>query len=107
MSHRIYTSPLPSLPLLAHSVFTHLFSSAGPNDIGGFNPSLPAFIDTITGTTITRAQLKHLALSLGYGLQNHPVLSAKRGDTVLIYSQNSLAWPVVVFGSGNILYSKS
>ncbi|KAF8806514.1 AMP binding protein [Phlegmacium glaucopus] len=99
MAPRIYTSPLPSVPLFAHSLFTHLFSSPGPNDIGGFHASLPAFIDTITGTTITRAQLRHLALSFGYGLQNHPVLSAKRGDTVMIYSHNSLAWPVVLFGS--------
>lgn len=99
MAPTIYTSPLPSVPLCAHSIFTHLFSSVGPNDIGGFHASLPAFIDTMTGTTITRAQLMHLALSLGYGLQNHPILSAKRGDTILLYSQNSLAWPVVLFGS--------
>ena len=99
-----YNSLVPSVPLFAHSVFTHLFSSAGPNDVGGFHASLPAFIDTVTGTTITRGQLKHLALSLAYGLQNHPVISAKRGETVLIYSQNSLAWPVVLFGSGRCFY---
>ena len=100
MTPRVYTSPVPSVPLFAHSIFTHLFSSGGPNDIGGFLASLPAFIDTITGTTITRVQLRQFALSLGYGLQNHPALSAKRGDTIMIYSQNSLAWPVVMFGSG-------
>lgn len=105
MAPRIYTSPLPSIPLFAHSIFTHLFSSIGPNEIGGFHASLPAFIDAITGTTITRAQLKHLALSFGYGLQNHSVLSTKRGDTVMIYSQNSLAWPVVLFGSGRCFYA--
>lgn len=100
MAPRIYTSPLLSVPLYAHSIFTHLFSSVGPNDIGGFHASLPAFIDSTTGTTITRGQLKHLALSLGYGLQKHPLLPAKRGDTVMVYSQNSLSWPVVLFGSG-------
>lgn len=106
MAPIIYTSPLPSIPLYAHSIFTHLFSSSGPHEINGFSASLPAFIDAITGTTITRGQLKQLALALGYGLQNHPVLSAKRGDTVMIYSPNSLAWPVVIFGSGKILYFK-
>jgi 4-coumarate--CoA ligase len=108
MAPRIYTSPFPSIPLYAHSIFTHLFSSVGPNDINGFNASLPAFIDTVTGTTITRGQLKKLALGLGYGVQKHPALSAKRGDTAMIYSQNSLAWPVVMFGLGKVLlYSKA
>lgn len=100
MAPIVYRSPLPSVPLYTHSIFTHLFSSADPNDVGGFNASLPAFIDAVTGTTLTRGQLRKLALALGYGLQKHPTLSAKRGDTVMIYSQNSLAWPVVVFGSG-------
>ena len=100
MAPIVYRSPLPSIPLYAHSIFTHLFSSVDPNDVGGFNASLPAFIDTVTGTTLTRGQLRKLALALGYGLQKHPTLSAKRGDTVMIYSQNSLAWPVVIFGSG-------
>jgi 4-coumarate--CoA ligase len=100
MAPIVYRSPLPSVPLYAHSVFTHLFSSSNPNDVGGFNASLPAFIDSVTGTTLNRGQLRNLALALGYGLQKHPTLSARRGDTVMIYSQNSLAWPVVVFGSG-------
>ena len=100
MAPIIYRSPLPSVPLYAHSIFTHIFSSADPNDVGGFNASLPAFIDTPTDTTLTRGGLRNLALALGYGLQKHPTLSARRGDTVMIYSQNSLAWPVVVFGSG-------
>ncbi|KAF7316064.1 AMP binding protein [Mycena indigotica] len=60
-----------------------------------------AFIDGRTGTTITRGQLKHLCLSLAYGLKEHPTTSvfAKRGDTVLIFSPNSLAWPVLLHGS--------
>ena len=102
----VYKSPLPSVPLYAHSVFTHLFSSPDPNDVGGFKASLPAFIDAVTGTTLTRGQLRKLALALGYGLQKHPTLSARRGDTVMIYSQNSLAWPVVLFGSGKFFQLK-
>ena len=107
MAPIVYSSPLPSVPLYVHSIFTHLFSSADLNGVGGFNASLPAFIDTVTGTTLTRGQLRKLALALGYGLQKHPTLSARRGDTVMIYSQNSLAWPVVVFGSGKVLPIKN
>ncbi|KAF8161247.1 AMP binding protein [Crassisporium funariophilum] len=99
MAPKIYTSPLPPVTLYDCSVFTHLFSTDSTGNVGGFTASAPAFIDAPTGTTITRAQLKQLALSLGYGLQNHPTASAKRGDTVLVYSQNSLTWPVVLFGA--------
>ncbi|KAK0486158.1 AMP binding protein [Armillaria novae-zelandiae] len=98
MPAKIYTSPDPSVPIVSHSIFTHLLAKDG-DLVGGHPASLPAFVDSASGTTITRAQLRSLALSLGYALQNHPRISAKRGDTVLIYSPNSLAWPVAVFGS--------
>jgi len=104
MAPKIYTSPFPATPLYNQSVFTYLFSSASqPNSIGGYDALAPAFIDAPTGTSISRAQLKQLALTMGYGLRNHPSLSAKRGDTVLIYSQNSLSWPVVLFGAGKLM----
>ncbi|TFK44864.1 AMP binding protein [Crucibulum laeve] len=101
MTPKIYTSPFPSVPLVERSIFTHLFfsSSDDPNAVGGFPGSAPAFIDAPSGTTLSRAQLKQLALSVAYGLRNNAQTRAKRGDTVLIYSQNSLAWPVVLFGS--------
>ncbi|KDR75730.1 hypothetical protein GALMADRAFT_248391 [Galerina marginata CBS 339.88] len=99
MAPKIYTSPLPSRPLYNRSVFTHLFSSTSSSTVGGYPGSTPAFIDAATGTTLSRAQLKSLALSLGYGLKNHQSLLSKRGDTILIYSPNSLAWPVVLFGA--------
>ncbi|PBK82853.1 AMP binding protein [Armillaria gallica] len=98
MPAKIYTSPNPSVLLVSHSIFTHLLTKDG-DLVGGHPASLPAFVDSASGTTITRAQLRSLALSLGYALQNHPRIGAKRGDTVLIYSPNSLAWPVAVFGS--------
>lgn len=99
---KIYISPLESPPIPNTSVFTHVFSSTKPQNVGDYPGSGPAFIDAATGTAITRSQLKHLALSLGYGLRNHPTTSpsAKRGDTLLIYSPNSLTWPVVLFGAG-------
>lgn len=97
MPAKIYTSPGPSVPIVSHSIFTHLLAKDG-DLVGGHPASLPAFVDSASGTTITRAQLRSLALSLGYALQNHPRIGAKRGDTVLVYSPNSLAWPVAVFG---------
>ncbi|KAK0494751.1 AMP binding protein [Armillaria luteobubalina] len=98
MPAKIYPSPDPSLPIVSRSIFTHLLAQDG-DLVGGHPASLPAFVDSASGTTITRAQLRSLALSLGYALQNHPRIGAKRGDTVLVYSPNSLAWPVAVFGS--------
>jgi len=102
MVAKIYNSPFECPPIPNSSVFTHLFSSTSPRDVGGHPSSSPAFIDAVTGITITRGQLRSLSLSLGYGLRNHPATSAssKRGDTVLVYSQNSLTWPVVLFGAG-------
>ncbi|RDB25422.1 4-coumarate--CoA ligase-like 7 [Hypsizygus marmoreus] len=101
MAPRIYTSPVPSVPLVSTSVFTHLFASPSgdPNTIGGYPGSAKAFIDAETGTTLTRAQTKNLALSLGYGLRNHPNTGARRGDVVLVYSPNSLSWPILLFGA--------
>lgn len=104
MAPKIYTSPLPRPPLVHRSVFTHLFGSANgnPGDVGGYPSSTPAYIDAATGTTLTRGQVKHLALSVAYGLKHHPATAdlTKRGDTVMVYSPNSLWWPVVVFGLG-------
>ncbi|KAJ6582984.1 AMP binding protein [Mycena vulgaris] len=101
MTPRIYSSEFPDVPILNTSIFTKLFGSRGPGDVGGFPGSMPAFIDAASGTTITRAQLKKLALSFAYGLRDHPNTRpfTKRGDTILIYSPNSLAWPVVLHGS--------
>ncbi|KJA28962.1 hypothetical protein HYPSUDRAFT_33429 [Hypholoma sublateritium FD-334 SS-4] len=103
MAPTIYTSPLTPPPLPHRSVFTHLFASttSSPNDVGGYPSATPAFIDAASGTTLTRGQLKHLALSFAHGLRSHPATRshAKRGDTVMVYSPNALVWPVVVFGS--------
>lgn len=106
MAPTIYTSPVPSVPVASRSIFTHLFSSPSndPNTIGGCPASAAAFVDAASGTVITRGQLKLLALKLGYGICNHPTTASRRGDTVLIYSQNTLSWPVVLFGSGKVVY---
>ncbi|KAF7360140.1 4-coumarate--CoA ligase-like 7 [Mycena venus] len=98
MSPTIYTSSHPKVFIPQTSVFTHVFASRGQGDIGGFPGSMKAFIDSASGAYITRAQLMDLALSFAHGLRNHPNTRAKRGDTVLIHSPNSLAVPVVLFG---------
>lgn len=99
----IYTSPQPSVPIQSRSIFTHLFHSdpSTPDLVGGFPASSPAFIDADTGTTLSRGQLKHLSLSLAHGLRTHLFLPAphqtlKRGDTILIYSPNTLLYPVLL-----------
>jgi hypothetical protein len=100
MAPRIYISAVPDVPLVNTSIFTHLFAARAPGDIGGFPASQSAFIDGPTGTVLTRADVLNLALSFGYGIRDHPVTApfAIRGATALIYSANSLAWPVVLFG---------
>ncbi|KAJ7192011.1 AMP binding protein [Mycena pura] len=99
---RIYTSHVPDVQVHNTSIFTYLFGSrAGPDDVGGHSGSKNAFIDAATGTTITRSQLKHICLSFAHGIRIHPTTRpfANRGDTILIFSPNSLAWPVVMHGA--------
>ncbi|KAJ7449083.1 AMP binding protein [Mycena galericulata] len=103
MSPTVYKSPFPDVDIPQSSIFTHLFASRTPagGDVGGFPGSTKAFIDAASGACITRQQLLDFSLRFGFGLRTHPrtAPSAKRGNTVLIYSPNSLAWPVVLFGS--------
>ncbi|KAJ7060923.1 AMP binding protein [Mycena amicta] len=100
MPPRIYASSYPSLRIPRTSVFSFLFASHGhsgaDSDIGGFPRTRPAFIDAATGVCLTRGQLVDLALALANGLRTR--LGLRRGDTVLLYSPNSLAWPVLLFG---------
>ncbi|KAJ7912038.1 AMP binding protein [Mycena leptocephala] len=100
MGPRIYTSDLPDAPIIHTSIFTRLFASQGPGDIGGYPESKTAFIDAGTRISITRAELLTLYLSFGYGIRDHPATApfATHGATVLICSPNSLAWPVVLLG---------
>jgi hypothetical protein len=104
---RIYTSPVPSVPVLSTSIFTRLFDSPDPNTIGRYPASASAFIDSDSGTTLTRAQTKRLALSLAYGLRNHPTTLARRGDVIMIFAPNSLSWPVALFASSQCENSPS
>ena len=104
---RIYTSTVPSVPVLSTSIFTRLFSSPDPSIIGGYPASASAFIDSDSGITLTRAQTKRLALSLAYGLRNHPTTLARRGDVIMIFAPNCLSWPIVLFASSQCKNSPS
>ncbi|KAF8070774.1 AMP binding protein [Lyophyllum atratum] len=101
MAPRIYTSPVPAVPIVATSVFTHLFATPAhdPHSVGGFPASTPAFVDAESGTVLTRLQTKNLSLRLAYGLKHQPHITARRGDVALVFSENSLSWPVALFGS--------
>ncbi|KAI0090784.1 hypothetical protein BDY19DRAFT_887434 [Irpex rosettiformis] len=94
----IYTSPYPSVEIRNESVFTHQFRTR----FNDFPSDKAAFIDAATGFTITRGQLKDYGLSLGWGLrQELPRLGGvqlSRGDVMMIFSPNSITWPVMYYG---------
>lgn len=97
----IYRSPIPDVAIPDESLFTFIFEGKVDREIP---PTTPAFIDAPTGRSITRAGLKAVCLSLGWGLRN--IFANKlggveitRGDTVLIFSPNSFAWPSALLGS--------
>ena len=93
----IYTSPYPNLDVPKHSVFTHLF---GPDD--PFPHSSTALIDGITDQVVTRAQLKVSILTFAYGIRNTlnslGGVNLNCGDTALVFSPNSIIYPVVSLG---------
>lgn len=97
---RIYPSSGPFVPIASRSAFTHLLSKHG-NLVGGFDASLPAYIDAESGTKLSRGQVRSLSLSFGHGLRNY---GAKRGDTILVFSPNCLAYPVIILGGALLCF---
>ncbi|KAG6920170.1 hypothetical protein DXG01_004938 [Tephrocybe rancida] len=99
MPPRIYTSPLTPTPVNPVSVFTHLFCihPSDPTLVGGYQGDTPAFIDAETGAGISRMQTRELALRVGWALKNE--LGMRRGQVIMVFSPNSLSWPVALFGS--------
>ncbi|KAH7872035.1 AMP binding protein [Lentinula edodes] len=100
MAPRIYYSSYPSVPLHTRSIFTHLLS-VDPNNgkIGGFPAQEKVFVDAATGISISRQDLRTLSLKFGYGLRHDPRVKAQRGDVVLVFSPNSLQYPVYILGA--------
>ncbi|KAG6816577.1 hypothetical protein H0H87_004877 [Tephrocybe sp. NHM501043] len=101
MPARIYTSPLPPTLVNHASTFSHLFAldPANPATVGGFPGNINAFVDAQTGVSITRTQTRDLALRVAWALRNAYEIRARRGQVVMIFSPNSLSWPVALFGS--------
>ncbi|KIP05226.1 hypothetical protein PHLGIDRAFT_74606 [Phlebiopsis gigantea 11061_1 CR5-6] len=95
---KIYPSSYPPVPLVRDSPFTYLFRTR----FNEYSPSSPAYIDAASGFTITRAQTRELSLSFAYGLRHTLAkmggVPVTRGDVVMLFSPNSIAWPVVLFG---------
>jgi 4-coumarate--CoA ligase len=95
---KIYTSPYAPVPVANESIYTHLAVTR----FGEFPPEHPAYIDAVTGKTITRGEWRELTLSMAWGLRHElhklggPML--QRGDVAMIFSPNSIAWPIMLFG---------
>ena len=99
----IYTPAWPPVPVIEESIFSHVFNSKL------CTPEQVVYIDGPTGQRLTQANVKHAALSLAYGLRNElhtPTFrgpSLFRGDTVMIFSQNNILYPVfmwAIFAAG-------
>ena len=96
-SPTVYKSSWPSVPIVQESAFTHIFKDTGKQDC-------LAFIDATSGRKFTQRDVRDRALSLGYGLshevhKNGSGLQLRRGDTILVFSQNHFLFPVLVFGA--------
>ncbi|KLO18616.1 AMP binding protein [Schizopora paradoxa] len=95
---RIHTSHFEPMHVPEVSLFTHLFPDVDP-----FPGDTPAFIDADTGRTVTRQQLREGSMQLGWSMRNNLVklggVPLKKGDTVMIFSPNSIAYPIALHGS--------
>ncbi|KAI0343749.1 AMP binding protein [Trametopsis cervina] len=95
---QIYTSSYPTIPVPEESIFSFLLR----RHLDKSPLTSPAFVDAGTGFTITRGELRDLAFSVGWGLRNHLTVlggvQLHRGDVAMIFSPNSIAWPVMFFG---------
>lgn len=95
---RIYRSAFPPVPLVNESIFTNLFRRR--YDL--YPPDAPAFVDAATGLTITRAQTRQLSLAFAHGLRVSFAAAGGvplgRGDVVLVFCPNTIAWPAMLFG---------
>ncbi|QRW06907.1 AMP binding enzyme [Ceratobasidium sp. AG-Ba] len=88
---RIYRSQHPDYVIPRQSVYSKLF----PNE-SWYDESLPAYIEATAGRTLTRADVRDLTLRVGHGVRN--LLKTRRGDTVMLFSPNSLTWPLALLG---------
>ncbi|CAL1711280.1 unnamed protein product [Somion occarium] len=96
---KVYPSPYPPVEVTQESIFTYLFQTT----FDKYPADARAFVEASTGQAISRGQLKQLSLSFAYGIRDYfpkvGGISLKRGDVVMLFSPNSLSWPIMMFGS--------
>src|SRR5579863_6874945 len=94
MPSTIYASRLPKLDLVSESLWTFIFRTTR------HDPNIPAFIDAATGRTLSRSDLRNLSLEFAHGIRTRLPQGSRlfKGDTAMIFSPNSLAWPIALLG---------
>lgn len=109
MPEIIFESPYPLPPLPHTSLFHYLFPTSSPSSpstypLQTYDPSLPAYIDALTGRTHTRADVADSALRLTTSLRR---LGVRRGDVALLWGMNSLEWGSAFMGctAGGVVVS--
>lgn len=96
----IYRSSRPEAPVPLESAYTQIFRS-------GYFRHIPkdtvTLIDPYTGKSLTRNDIFVLTRKLAWGLREefHTLggVTLSRGDTILLLSPNSIAWPIVLYGA--------
>lgn len=95
---KIYASNFPPVSIPHESVATYLTRTR----FDEFPRASPSFTDAESGRTVTRIEFKDMTLSLGWGLRHELAkrggVQLARGDVVMVFSPNSIAWPVMLFG---------
>lgn len=94
MPSTIYTSPSPTFHLASESLWTFIFHTTQ------HYPNLPAFVEAATGRVLSRAELRNLSLEFAHGIRTRLPQDSRlfRGDTAMIFSPNSFAWPIALLG---------
>lgn len=93
----VYKSSWPSVPIVQESIFTHIFKHTEKQDH-------LAYIDAASGRKFTQRSVRDRALSFGYGLlhevrKGEPNAQLRRGDTILVFTQNHLLFPILILGA--------
>ena len=88
-----FKSPYPPVAFPEESYATYLLRD------DPYAPDTAAYIDGVSGAITTRRDQKGLVMALARGLRNVEqigLLPLRRGSTVVVYSPNSLLYPVVM-----------
>lgn len=89
-----FYSPHPPITVPEESYATFLLKEDKP-----YPSDFPAYVDGITGQTYARKVYKDEVMVLAYGLRNVErlgLLGLHRGSTAVVFSPNSLLYPVVM-----------